>query len=375
MTRTEARLVSCLFVALIAWPPILGLFGVRGAAIENRRLTARPPFTIARLLDQGFYLQLSDFLRDHLPLRDVLVRTNSFMALHLWRDSPNPEVHIGRGDWLFTTSFRARCPAEMPLSAADRLGELGRTFRAANREMRFILAPNKATLYPEFLGAFPPADFTCGIERLAELRARLARIPEVGFIDVWSHLWQLKERAVEPLYFPGDSHWTPRVAGEMSRVVVDSIEPGLWSDASVVVTRQIMLPMDLATLIGTPRSVPVELTETRRSDVTSQVVETQDCADGPVCVVRYRSTSATAKLITKRTLLIRDSFGTMAMPTLTPYFADITYLFWSNDLEQQLRARVKDADLVIYESFDAFLFDRLDQGFAWMKILPQSTAR
>ena len=369
MTRTPARLVSCLFLVLIASPLLLGLLGVRGTAIENRRLTERPPFTITGLLDQDFYLKLSDFLRDHLPLRDVLIRANSLMAIHLWRDSPNPDVHIGRGGWLFTTSFRSRCPAEMPLSAADRVGELGRMFRAANREMRFILAPNKATLYPEFLGAFPPPDFTCGIERLAALRARLAGIPEIGFVDVWSHLARLKDRAAEPLYFPGDSHWTPRIAGEMSRLVVDSIDPGLWSDANVVVTRQIMLPMDLATLIGTRRSVPVDLTETHRPGVTSEIVERQDCAEGPDCVVRYRSTSSTATLIGKRTLLIRDSFGTMAMPTLTPYFADITYLFWSSDLEQQLRARVKDADLVIYESFDAFLFDRLNQGFGWMNRL------
>jgi hypothetical protein len=358
MKSTEARVFACLFVVFIAWPPVLGLLGVRGRAIENRRLTERPAMSVSRLADQAFYEQLSDYLNDHLPLRDVMVRANSRLAIHVWKDSPNPDVHIGSGGWLFTTSFRSICPERMPLTAVDRLATLGRALRNSNHEMRLVLAPNKAVLYPEFLGAFPPADFRCGLERLAELRERLHQTPEVGLIDMWSHLARLKDAAGEPLYFPGDSHWTLRGAAEMSRAVVDSIEPGLWSEGAVAVKEEILLPMDLATLIGTPRSVRVSLTEARRPGVTTEVVETQDCEQGPECVVRYRS-SGSAKLIGRRTLLVRDSFGTMSIATLAPYFADITFLFWSNDLEQQLATRMKDADLIIYETVDHFLWDRV----------------
>src|SRR5688572_15553305 len=144
MKSVEARVIACVFASFIAWPSVLGVVGVRGSAIENRHLTEAPSFSRTSLTDQRFYATLSDFLNDHLPLRDVMVRANSQMAIHLWKDSPNPAVHIGRGDWLFTTSFRSSCPDKMPLGAVDRLVALGRTFRSAHREMRFVLAPSKA---------------------------------------------------------------------------------------------------------------------------------------------------------------------------------------------------------------------------------------
>jgi len=145
----------------------------------------------------------------------------------------------------------------------------------------------------------------------------------------------------------------------VSHMLVDSIQPGLWDAGNIVTTRQIMLPMDLATLIGVSRSVPVLLNESRRPGVTTRLVETQDCEHGPGCVARYTSASKSSPLIRQRALLVRDSFGTMAMPTMTPYFADITYLFWSADLETQLATRAGNADIVVFESLDHFLFGRL----------------
>jgi hypothetical protein len=118
--------------------------------------------------------------------------------------------------------------------------------------------------------------------------------------------------------------------------------------------------------------VPVALPETRRAGVKTTIVETQDCDAGPSCVVRYRSTTEDAPLIERRTLLVRDSFGTMSMATLAPYFRDITFLFWSEDLADQMAARLAAADLVIYETFDQFVFRRVEQGFTETPLPPLS---
>jgi hypothetical protein len=205
-------------------------------------LTPFPPLRPTSAIDQDFYAGLSGFLNDHLPLRDLVVTTSSLMAIKVWRDSPNPDVHIGANGWLYTTPFRSNCPDGMPLEVIDALATLGRAFAATGREMRLILAPNKAAIYPEYLGAFPPAHFACGLERLNALRTGLARIPEIGSIDLAARLTGLKDHAVEPLYFPGDSHWTLRGAVEMSHALVDSIEPGLWRQGDVEETGRIEVP-------------------------------------------------------------------------------------------------------------------------------------
>jgi hypothetical protein len=373
MGHREQRVWTGVFLALIAWPLVFGLAGYAGLPIENRVLTEPPRFAPRRLVDPTFYGQLSDYLNDRLPFRGALVRANSLLAMRVWRDSPNPDVHIGRGNWLYTTSFKgAFCPGQMPLGVVRQLESLGRAMTRSHREMRFVLAPHKATLYPEFLGDPVPRDFACGIGQLEALRRELAQTPEIGFVDIWARLSALKATAPEPLYFPEDSHWTLPGATELSHALVDSIEPGLWRAGDVAIQREILLPMDLARLIGVPSAVPVALPETRRAGVKTTIVETQDCDAGPSCVVRYHSTTEEAPLIERRTLLVRDSFGTMSMATLAPYFRDITFLFWSEDLAAQMAARLAAADLVIYETFDQFVFRRVEQGFTEMALPPLS---
>ena len=146
----------CLSIPVVVFlPGVLGVLGVEGRAIENRRLTEFPAIGPSSVVDQDFYGAMSGFLTDHLPLRDLLVRANSLIALHVWKDSPNPDVHVGREDWLFTTAFRSNCPDGMPLDVVPQLAELGRALDASGRDMRLVMPPNKATLYPEFLGALP----------------------------------------------------------------------------------------------------------------------------------------------------------------------------------------------------------------------------
>jgi hypothetical protein len=367
VTQLAARVCASVFLAAVLLPGVLGMLGVEGRAIENRRLTTFPAIGPSSVVDQEFYAAMSGFLTDHLPLRDLLVRANSLIALYVWRDSPNPQVHVGREDWLFTTAFRSMCPDQMPLDVVDHIAALGRALDASGRKMRLVLPPNKATLYPEFLGPFPPSSFACAIERLASLRHGLSQVPEIGFIDMWSRLASLKKDGEAPLYFPGDSHWTLRSAAEMSRAIVESIEPGLWRDADVREQRRILLPMDLALMVGVSRSVPVSVLETRRDGISTKSTERIDCELGPSCIVRYVSTGD-RPLIRRRTLLVRDSFGTMSIDTLAPYFEDITFLFWSNDVHDQLTRRMVNADVVVYETLDQFLFSRVDAGFRNLEI-------
>jgi alginate O-acetyltransferase complex protein AlgJ len=371
MTQLAARVCASVFLGIVFLPGVLGVLGVEGRAIENRSLTEFPKIGPSSLVDQDFYAAMSGFLTDHLPLRDLLVRANSLISLNVWKDSPNPDVHVGREDWLFTTAFQSSCPDRMPLDVVDQLAALGRGLAASGREMRLVLPPDKATLYPEFLGAFPPSSFTCGLERLAALRHQLSQVPEIGFIDMWSWLGRLKKDGEEPLYFPGDSHWTLRSAAEASRAIVESIEPGLWREADVHERTRISLPMDLALMVGVSRSVPVSVLETRRDGVLTKVVERIDCERGPSCVARYVS-SGSRQLIRQRTLLVRDSFGTMSIDTLVPYFEDITFLFWSDDVHDQLTHRVVNADLVVYETLDQFLFTRVGGGFTKLAIPPRA---
>lgn len=372
MTRFATRVCALFFLTIIALPSALGLVGIRGTAIENRRLSEFPRVRPSSVIDPGFYTALSGFLNDHMALRDLVVTANSLIAVKVWRDSPNPDVHIGVNGWLFTTPFRSNCPDKMPLDVVDRLQALGRGLAASGREMRLILAPHKAAIYPEYLGAFPPSHYACGQARLNALRTRLSQIREIGFIDMEANLLRLKEGATEPLYFPKDSHWTRRAAAALSRALVESIQPGLWRDTELEHLRPNLEPMDLALLIGLPEEAPESANRSRREGITTNVIESLDCEQGSSCVIHFTSSGPPGRLIRARTIIVRDSFGARSIETLAPFFEDVTFLVWSEDVLEQLARRLANADLVVYETLDHFLFSRVDRGFTSQTIPARS---
>lgn len=209
------KLFSILFVAallLLAMIPAWGTFLAGSSdAGANERL-APPPSLHHR--DGSFnWNVLTDtmsWLNDHFFLRQELISAQNKLNTGVFSQTDNPDVMIGKDGWLFFgstlddyTGINALSDREL-FAAARNLQLMQEYCQSRGKTFAFTIAPNKNSLYGQFMpDFFAPAQKT-NAQRLAEHLNEMG----VSYIDLFAAFRQQED----VLYFAHDSHWNSRGA-------------------------------------------------------------------------------------------------------------------------------------------------------------------
>ena len=170
--------------------------------------------------NQDFLSDAADYFSDHFAFRQELVTAESVMKSSLFATSAQTDVALGKNGWLYyaetlddytgadvLTPRQAYCAAHSLALVQDYVQARGGTFA-------FTIAPNKVSIYPEYLAGDLGAAM---VEYAAPLVETLVQ-QNVAYIDLFSALTEQKEildslnHLDEPLYFTLDSHWTNKGA-------------------------------------------------------------------------------------------------------------------------------------------------------------------
>jgi hypothetical protein len=151
---------------------------------------------------------LDRFSSDHFGLREPLATAWSLLKYAL---RYTPRVAVGREGWLYFPQYwgtkygpRSCGPLSAEaLSFADRLDRLAAYAARSGVAVLFAVAPDKETLYPEYLPGKPDAGGHCDL--FAELAVSLAGKRHLRTLDLRTPLEAEKARA--QVYFKTDSHW------------------------------------------------------------------------------------------------------------------------------------------------------------------------
>jgi hypothetical protein len=352
--RRFDRLVVLAFALAIVLPGVLLAARVHTARVENREPRKLPALTLPGLLDATWPAGVDGFLTDHLALRPYAIRLRG-EAYWLAGGTGNPMVVRGRGDWVFIRGeFEPVCQfTGQELGAA--LETAAAAFAARNIDFRFLLVPDKHSVYPDKLRPDLPFGPSCQDTGRADLEAAIARVPGQA-IDARAALAAARQvRGTPDLYYSEDTHWAPTGAAIAVGELVRSLDPTLWSDSDVVVTGQLRRVMDTAALMGlrrvatTPNVVIRPDVEQHRSDV--QI---------PVAVHNARAvfritTSGPARTLPGRTLIVYDSFFGIDTRLVAPYFADSTWVH-----EGDMHNHPELAQLL--GPFDRVIVERVERG-------------
>ena len=329
-SRTR-RIVAAILCLLFIVPGLATCFGVKTKSIENRRKASWPEFAVLEVLDGKSLPGVSLYLSDHLALRDKLVHARARIFVELFGDSPNARVHLGRNGWLFyDVSFTRACEGiDSPSRIVQRLRRVAHILDDSGRKVIVTIVPDKHAVYPEMLGdALPWA--SCAMEQRSLLRAAIAAAPPHGYIDLWDQLETLKKEQPDPLlYIPTDSHWSSRSAAELSQSLVHAIDPGIWNPSALHRKAEKSHFGDLNKMMGRWARTPTSQYRVEREGVNSEAYS--ETRKGSPSARRYRVKSpVNTRMIEGRTLVIHDSFMYSAIPLLTPYFRDITFIHWQS---------------------------------------------
>ncbi len=344
MSRLARIFVALIFAAWLATPLVLIAFGAesRFAALEKRRPAKPPELSAAAILDSGFYADLADYFSDRVPLRARAVTADSWIELNVFGDSPNPEVLLGAGGWLFSreSTLSACGKKASPLEVVTNVRRLDRILGASGRRFIFLVAPNKEAIYPEYLG--PAASLAqCARDFRQELRPRLEQATLAAYIDLWQALESLKERSDRDIYWPHDTHWTPEAALEVTRRLVERLDPRLWEESQVVVRPGGSHRGDLSDMLGLPVRKPAVAHRINRG------VEVKSRGG------QFRRTSVNGEAFPGRVAIIDDSFGRTYRESLAQFLGAATWINSRNSISKRYRAamarEIAGADVVILE--------------------------
>src|SRR5699024_6697399 len=99
VSKVGKVVVAVVFAVLIFAPAALWISGWQSEEIENRALSEPPEIASpGDLVDEETYAETSEFLVDHMPLREEAVQSYGRVNMELFDESPNPDVALGEDD-------------------------------------------------------------------------------------------------------------------------------------------------------------------------------------------------------------------------------------------------------------------------------------
>ncbi len=173
-------------------------------------------------LNPFFISELGTYFEDHYAFRDEIITANSLLRSALFGQSGTDQVVLGKEGFMFYEGtlndyFGKDALSDKELkNIAHNLFLMQRYLEASGSSFVFTVAPNKNTLYPEYMPAhYFASNQAHNLERLVPYLDYYG----VNYVDLLS-LFQAQE---DVLYAKTDSHWTNKGALLAANALLDSM--------------------------------------------------------------------------------------------------------------------------------------------------------
>lgn len=293
----------------------------------------------------GYLQQLGSLFEGRFALRQQMVTAYSQITGKIFHTSSQAGVIAGEDDWLFFNDTladyqRTNILTSRQLHNAVRNLELVNEYCDNNGiEFLFVIAPNKNTLYPEYMPYYlVPGEGPSNRELLDELLSDT----DVSFTDFGRYDTFLDPDAV--YYFHRDSHWNNVGAAIASGSILESLgvphhdytaDPVSFGDPHQGDLEQMIYPTDTATELETVfASMPVFTYDAPVESNFDFRIGTSASGEGSL-------------------LMYRDSFGSALLPFMAEPFA---HAFFSRSNSCQINDfLVNDPGFLVIEKAERFI--------------------
>ncbi|HRK33485.1 MAG TPA: hypothetical protein PLJ47_02730 [Candidatus Hydrogenedentes bacterium] len=348
-------LVLSLFLFILA-VPLIGYFfqlELSPPIDEKRELNIRPEWGWSLEKLDTWPGQFESYFNDHFGFRNSLIRANSQINTRVLGVSPDPEIAIGKGFWLYfkpgQTAFDIRRVAPFPESELDAWKQViqSRAKWLAERNILFVIAiiPDKHTIYPEYL----PTQLAASGDRsrLDELKAAVQSTESLLFIDLRPSLTESKDAAQN--YFKYDTHWNAFGALTAIETITTALKTRF---PAIPVPNRANFDLQMGTKTGdlaVRLALDTSISEEMPILAYKTAPQARESYDG-LHPIDYFSRSYFATEVPGGTLpravVMRDSFFTEAVPFWSECFSRSVYV-WSD---------VFDPNLIEQESPDVLVW-------------------
>ncbi|HEX8145337.1 MAG TPA: hypothetical protein VF553_22405 [Pyrinomonadaceae bacterium] len=319
---------------------------------ENRTLAPFPALSLNRHVLGSFPEKFREYFEDHFGFRQTLIGWQARVKVTWLGVSSSRQVLLGKEGWLFqppydnsTETYRGPRPfTEQQLAQWQRILETRRAWLAQRGiPYLFVVAPEKGSIYPEYMpDAMTPKKLRPET-RLDQLLAYMKLHSTVEILDLRPSLSEAKSR--HRLYHKTDTHWNDygafvayrRIMRELSKFR-PGLEPAEESDFEI--SREPSPGLDLAALLGLDDVISEEYIRMRSRPLGIE-------SPGYSGNTRPRLVSERSDAGLPRLVMFRDSFANNLIPFLDRHFSRIVYI-WNDGFDPQL-IETEHPDFVIQE--------------------------
>jgi hypothetical protein len=319
-------LTLVIFSGVIYTPLITAIImtDLEQSEIEQRALTKRPHWK--RRIDLNSYCREFDkYYADHFGFREKLVYWHNY-AKYWLGDSAVKSVIIGKKGWLFYASTTDGDPIGdyrgLTALSQDKLATFIKRLEFKSDLMKklgieyiFVIAPNKETIYGEFL-----PDYLTKIGKITIYDQLVEQVnkSKVTLIDLRPALF--KNKPNQQLYYQSDTHWNYFGANiaqyEIAKVIADKFPGKIMPQMTEQFNAEPMIG-DLAKMLGLKKFFPEKILFPRLTDCFGNI-NLQPQAGHENSSVCHKS-----KL---KVLFFGDSFGKGILPYFSKYFEQVNYV-------------------------------------------------
>lgn len=356
VTNYRSVVVCSSFIVIIASPMLIHNFGMDSKNIntEQRNLASKPDLNLMNDSYQTYISDYETYVNDNFGFRNEFIKINNFIKVKLLKTSPSEKVIIGRDGWLFYNSegeiddYRGTNHFSVQELEVIRENLEKRSQWLGNLGIEFYVtvAPNKSTIYPEFL----PSSIKKYNDksRLDQLINYLADNSEVQIIDLRPSL--IENKSENLIYKKNDTHWNGMGAFIGYKEIARRLQEDSIISAPLVTENYELVSEigggDLANMLSMNDILleehfslrPKLQTLVHKAEVDSMLYPNP----GQLVVTDNPALRNSPKL-----LMFRDSFATDMIPFLSEHFSKSVYV-WDHHFSTDVIEQEKP-DIVIFE--------------------------
>ena len=224
------KLLSLIFIFLLLAPLGLRVTGLDFSANVDKLGIKPPRFCRQAFLDNDFYGYFDQYFNDSFPLRGPMILLKNWLDYHVFRTTDSREVHIGTHGWLYDfksiEDYRKQACNDRAYveHLVLELHALEKIIQASGRRFFFSIAPNKSTIYPEFVGVEPEGN-PCNRSRYDLFLEIIAQHPLKSFVRLDAPLTDEKNKG-SLLYDKTSTMWNRRGAMVAAQSILGKVFDG-----------------------------------------------------------------------------------------------------------------------------------------------------
>ncbi len=361
MGKLKSTIWITAFLVFIALPQITYFFlgkYVDTTNYENRNIEGRPMLSVDNY--EEFPEDYELYFNDNIPYRNQLIRFHNSIDYFLFKQSSSEKVAIGSDGWLFYCSKTDRNPVEQSLGywtfTEEQLEKITanliytqRLIEKQNMEFVLFIAPNKETIYSEYL----PNYYSVQNEMTStdQLVAYLRENTDIRVVYPKEEL--LASKADNPevlLYQKLDTHWNRAGAYIGAVSLAKELNIAMPTLGEISLEEEISSSGDLAQMLNI--SIKDGNVDYRISGISDLTTEYEKWDFNTEYI------GHTPGADERRLFVRRDSFSSALAPSLATQFEDCMFVH-TNSFEQQ-QIFDYDADIFVYETAERYITSLLD---------------